>query len=187
MIELLKRNWWVFAIRGVAGILFGLAALFWPGITLAVLVFLFGAYAILDGVFALVTAFRHRRELPHGWALALEGIAGLAAGAVTWAWPGITALALLFVIAAWAIVTGVFEIVTAIRLRREIDHEWLLALSGIASLVVGTILVMRPASGALALIWLIGAYALGFGALLFALAVWLRVSGHARPTHHAHA
>lgn len=158
----LVRHWWLVALRGFLAVLFGVLSLIWPGITLATLVIFFGAYSFVDGIFALISAVRHRER----WAaLALEGVAGIAAGVITFFWPGITALALLYIIAAWAIVTGVLEVVMAIRLRKAIKGEVLLALSGIASLVFGLLLIILPGPGALAVVWLIGAYAIAFGVL----------------------
>ncbi|HJZ49970.1 MAG TPA: HdeD family acid-resistance protein [Roseiflexaceae bacterium] len=174
MIAELARNWWVLAIRGVAAILFGIAAFVWPGITLAVLVLLFGAYALVDGIFAVVAGVSVRKEQERWWMMVLEGLAGIVIGVLTFLYPNITALVLLYFIAAWSIVTGAFEIAAAIRLRREIEGEWLLALAGIASLIFGILLVVLPGPGALALIWLIGSYAIVFGVLMLVLAFRLR-------------
>jgi len=164
----LPRHWWVVALRGLAAIIFGVLAFAWPGITLAVLVLFFGAYAIVDGVLALYSAFRSRGE--HVWGPLLEGIVGIGAGLVAFFWPGITALALVFVIASWAILTGVLEIYAAIRLRQVINNEWALVLSGALSVIFGILLVAQPGAGALALVWLIGLYAVifGIGLLVFA-------------------
>jgi uncharacterized membrane protein HdeD (DUF308 family) len=172
----LARNWWALAIRGAAAIIFGLLTFVMPGITLAVLVLLFGAYAIVDGIFNLVAAFRGRtriEEQPRWW-LAVEGVVSIAAGVVTVAMPGLTALVLLYVIAAWAVITGVLEIVGAIRLRHEIPNEWWLVASGVLSVVFGGLLMVSPGVGALALVLWIGAYAIVFGALLVGLAFRLR-------------
>jgi uncharacterized membrane protein HdeD (DUF308 family) len=175
MLELIRRNWGWFMLRGLAGIAFGAVALFWPAMTMTVLVALFGAYALADGAFSLVAALR-RRHAGRVWPLLFEGIAGLVAGVVTWCWPGITAFALLALIALWSIVTGLFELDTAIRLRREIEGEWLLGLAGVASIGFGVVLMFHPGAGALALVWLIGAYAFFFGALLITFALWLRTT-----------
>lgn len=174
MVTQLARNWWVVALRGVLGILFGVMAFLWPGITLAVLVIFFGAYALVDGIFALVAGATSAGENERWWVMVLQGLAGIAAGLVTFFWPGITAIALLAVIAAWAIVTGVLEIAAAVRLRKEIKGEWLLALSGICSVVLGLLLIVWPAAGALAFVWLVGSYAIISGILLIAVALRLR-------------
>jgi uncharacterized membrane protein HdeD (DUF308 family) len=155
-------------------VLFGVAAFAWPGITLGALVLLYGAYALVDGAFAVAAAMIGRTGGIPWWAMLAEGLIGIAIGAITFAWPGITALVLLYLISAWAVVTGVFEIVAAVRLRKEIRGEWLLALSGVLSIVFGLALVANPGAGALAVVWLIGAYAIFFGALLIALGVQLR-------------
>jgi len=174
MVIVLARNWWALALRGLFAILFGIAAFAWPGITLGALVLLYGAYALVDGVFAIAAAVVGRTDGMPWWALVLEGVAGIAVGIMTFAWPGITALVLLYLIAAWAVVTGIFEIVAAVRLRKEIQGEWLLALSGILSVLFGFALVFNPLAGALAVVWLIGAYAIAFGVLMIALAFRLR-------------
>ena len=168
---ILARNWWSLVLRGAIAILFGILAFIWPGITVLVFVALFAAYAIIDGILAIISAFRDSRN----WlALVIEGVLGLAAGIVAILWPGITALALLYLIAAWAVVTGIFEIAAAIRLRREISNEWLLGLAGLLSIVFGIILFLFPGSGALAVVWIIASYAILFGILLIALGLRLR-------------
>jgi uncharacterized membrane protein HdeD (DUF308 family) len=177
MIGVLARNWWALALRGLFALLFGLLAFALPGITLAALVILFGAYSLVDGIFALVTAVRAAEAHERWWLFVLEGLAGVAAGVITFMWPGITALVLLFLIAWWAIVTGIFEIAAAVRLRKEIRGEWALVLGGVASVFFGLVLLFRPGVGALAVIWLIGTYAVVFGLLLLMLAFRLR--GHA--------
>jgi uncharacterized membrane protein HdeD (DUF308 family) len=168
------HNWWALAVRGALAILFGIIAFVWPGISLTALVLLFGAFAFVDGVFAIVTGVRGIRRDDRWWAFLLEGILGVAVAVLTVLWPAITALALLLLIAAWATVTGVLEIVAAVRLRRVIRGEWLLGLAGVASIVFGVLLALNPGAGALAVLWLIGAYAIVFGALLVALGFRLR-------------
>jgi uncharacterized membrane protein HdeD (DUF308 family) len=175
VLRTLGRNWWALALRGVAAILFGILAFAWPGITLFVLVLFFGAYMLVDGIFAIVAAVRAAGEEDRWWLLLIQGILGVLAGLVAIFWPGLTALALLYFIAAWAIVTGIMEIVAAIRLRREIEGEWALALSGALSVLFGVLLVVLPApAGLLSLVWLIGAYAVATGVLLLILAFRVR-------------
>jgi uncharacterized membrane protein HdeD (DUF308 family) len=174
MMIVLAHNWWALALRGLFAILFGVMAFAWPGITLGAMVLLYGAYALVDGVFAIAAAVTGRTRGIPWWALLLEGIAGIAIGVMTFAWPGITALVLLYLIAAWAIVTGVFEIVAAIQLRKEIRGEWILALSGALSILLGVLLVARPTVGLLWIVWMTGAYAIVFGSLLIALGFRLR-------------
>lgn len=174
MLTLLSKNWWVIALRGVAAILFGLAALVWPQLTLTVLVLLFGAYAATDGIFALIAAFQGRAQGTQWWMLLLEGFIGLLAGILTVIWPSITGLILLYVIAAWALLTGILEIAAAVALRREMRGEWVLILTGIASMAFGVLLIVQPGAGIVTLAWLIGGYAMLFGILLVLLAFRLR-------------
>jgi uncharacterized membrane protein HdeD (DUF308 family) len=179
MLETLSRYWWAVAVRGAAAVVFGLAALVWPGITLFVLVALFGAFALVDGAVTLGTALIRNRDRPdsrgssRGWLLA-QGVAGILIGMLTFAWPDVTAVALLWLIAAWAVATGVLEILTAVRLRRELRHEWLLALSGALSVVFGILLIAWPAAGALAVVTIIGIYGIVFGVSLVALGIRMR-------------
>jgi uncharacterized membrane protein HdeD (DUF308 family) len=181
--ELLARNWWVLLLRGVVAILFGVMALLLPGITLLVLVVLYGAYAAVDGVLALVAAFRGGENVSRGW-LVFVGVAGLAAAAATLFYPGITALVLVIFIGAWSIARGIGEIVLAVRLRKEIEHEWLLALGGVASVLFGAVLVIAPGAGALALVWLIGSFSIALGVLLVVLSFRLRSRrGMLTPAH----
>ncbi len=180
-------RWWALVIRGLAAIAFGILTFVNPSISLVALVVLWGAYAIVDGVFNAVLSIRGARIVPGwGWLLA-EGIVGIGAGVFTFLWPGITALVLLVVIAVWAVLTGIAEIVTAIRLRRHLRGEWMLAATGILSIAFGVILAMRPLAGALAVTWLIGLYAVLFGGLLvglgFRLHRWQQIAHHPSPEH----
>jgi uncharacterized membrane protein HdeD (DUF308 family) len=174
---ILARNWWVLAIRGVIAILFGLAAFFWPGLTLFALVILFGAYALVDGIFAILAAVRAAEQHTRWWSLVVEGLVGIAVGLLTFFYPGVTAVALLYIIAAWAIVTGTLEIIAAIQLHQEITNEWLLGLSGLASVLFGIVAMVTPGAGALAIVWLIGVYAIVFGVLQLGLAYRLHQMG----------
>jgi uncharacterized membrane protein HdeD (DUF308 family) len=172
--EILARNWGAVLLRGAVGVLFGLTTFLVPGLTVSALVLLFGAFAMADGILAIVSAVRDRTGNAPRSAIVLRGLFGVAAGIVTMFWPGITVIALLYVIAAWAIVGGVFEIAAAVRLRKAIRGEWLLALSGVVSVGLGLALMLFPGPGALALVLWIGAYALVFGAVLIVLALRLR-------------
>jgi uncharacterized membrane protein HdeD (DUF308 family) len=174
MTDRLSENWVGIAVRGVVAIVFGILAFAWPGLTLLALVLLFGAYAFVDGVSSIVTGARGGDGRGRDWLMILGGIAGVAAGVIAVGWPGISSLALLMVIAAWAVVTGAFEVAAAYRLRHEIRGAWLLLLDGIVSILFGALLVISPGTGALAVVWLIGAYAIVSGVLLLVLAVRLR-------------
>ncbi len=168
-------HWWAVALRGALAILFGLAALLRPGIALQALILLFGAYALVDGVFAIVGVFGGTRAGTPRWLLFVEGVAGILAGLIAFVLPGLTAVLLLYLIAVWAIVTGIFEIATAIRLRKEIRGEWALIVGGAFSVLFGVILaVVGPVAGLLSLIWLIGIYALAFGVMLLITAFRVR-------------
>jgi uncharacterized membrane protein HdeD (DUF308 family) len=172
MIGLLTKNWWVLLLRGTVAVLFGILAITRPGITLAVLVLLFGIYAVIDGCFALFAAIGGWSHREDRWLLLLEGFIGIGAGILTLLAPGMI-VALLFFIAAWALATGVLRIVAAIRLRKEITGEFWLALSGIASVVFAFLVMMNPAAGALAIAWMIGWYALFLGGMLVMLSIKL--------------
>ena len=174
MAQVLALHWWVLALRGAAAIVFGLFAFFTPVATLYTLTLLFGAYALIDGIVSLVAAVRSARRGEHWWPLVFEGVVGLLAATATVAWPLITLLILIYMIAAWAVITGIFEITAAIRLRRQVAGEWLLGLMGIASIIFGVLLFASPATGALVLSWWLGAYVFFFGILMIALAFRLR-------------
>ena len=168
-------HWWALALRGAIAILFGLAALLRPGIALEALILLFGAYALVDGVFSIVGVFGGTRGGTPRWLLFLEGVAGILAGLIAFVLPGLTAILLLYLIAAWAIVTGISEIAMAIRLRREIRGEWAMIVGGGFSVLFGVILaVIGPVAGLFSLIWLIGIYAVAFGIMLLIAGFRLR-------------
>jgi uncharacterized membrane protein HdeD (DUF308 family) len=171
---MLAERWWTLVLRGVAGVIFGILTFVWPKASLFALVILFGVYAVVNGAFDLALAARRRAGEERWGSLVFEGIVSIVAGALTLFWPGITALVLLFVIGAWAIVTGIAQVIAAVRLRKHIRGEWLLALTGVLSIAFGVLLFLFPGAGALAVVIWIGAYAIVFGALLIALGVRLR-------------
>jgi uncharacterized membrane protein HdeD (DUF308 family) len=169
----MTRNWGAIALRGFIAVLLGVIAIVWPGPTVAVLVLLLGAFALVEGVTNIVAGARGRE----GWAIT-EGIISVIVGIVIVVWPAITALALLYIVAAWAIITGIVRIVAAVQLRRVIRNEWLLVGSGAASIIFGLIAAIFPGAGILALIWLLGAWMIVLGVLLIALAFSLRQLSH---------
>jgi uncharacterized membrane protein HdeD (DUF308 family) len=179
MLHALAKSWWLVLLRGIAAIVFGVLAFIWPGLTLLTLVLFYGAYALVDGVLALIAAFTGSAKPVPTWWLVLIGLFGIAAGLVTFLWPGITALVLIIFIGAWAIAHGIFEIVGAIKLRKEIDNEWWLILAGALSVLFGILVLAAPGAGALGLIWVIGAYSIVFGILLVGLSLRLRKHRHA--------
>ena len=178
MVDVLARNWWALLIRGIAAVIFGILAFMWPGVTLWVLVILFGAYAFVDGVFAIVAAVRAAQAHERWWPFVLEGIVGLVIAGITFYDARITLFALYITIAAWAFVTGILEIVAAIQLRKHISNEWLLIIAGICSILFSVLMVWHPFAAALAIIWIIASYAIVFGVVMIALAFRLR--GHAK-------
>ena len=178
MLHALVKNWWLLLLKGLCAIAFGVLAFVWPGVTLVTLILFYGAFALVDGVIAILAAIMGGAPAPRWW-LAVVGLFGIAAGVVTFLWPGMTALVLLIFIAAWAIATGIMQIIGAIRLRKEIDNEWLLVAGGVVSVIFGVVLLAQPGAGALALIFVIGAYAIIYGILLVAFALRLRKHTHA--------
>lgn len=167
------------ALKGAIAIVLGVIALLLPGPTFLALTVAFGTFAMIDGLLALIAMFDRSTRLNRGW-LALEAVAGIVAGVITLVWPGITAAGLIYLISAWAMVTGVIKIVNAVRLRKQIRREWLLILSGVASILLGGILAVMPLPGIVALMWAVGAYGLVFGGLLVVLAIRLRRFDEAR-------
>jgi uncharacterized membrane protein HdeD (DUF308 family) len=173
MITGFAQNWWTFTLRGIFALLFGVLAFVAPGATLATLVYVFGFYAILNGLFALYAAW-NLRSYDRWWLFLLEGLLGIVAGVIAFVLPGATALAFLSLIAAWAILVGILQIVAAIRLRQAIENEWSLGLGGLASIVFGLLLVVWPRSGLVTISWIIGFYAAAFGVMLLVLGSRLR-------------
>ncbi len=169
MLNMLFRYWWVLLVRGGLAILFAVLAFLWPGLTLTTLVLLFGAYVFVNGAFLIMNAVGSRSEKDDWWLLLIEGLLGVGVGIMTALAPGITGLALLLYIAAWALAVGALEIVAAIRLRKVVTGEWWLAVGGVVSVIFALLLMRFPAAGALGLIWLIAVYACLFGAIMIVL------------------
>jgi uncharacterized membrane protein HdeD (DUF308 family) len=183
MIELFLRSWWMLALRGVIALLFGVLALMWPGITLLWLVALYAAYALLTGAVSVYASVKNRHSDEKWWLILLLGLVSISAGVIAVLYPGLTALVLVLVMGANALITGVLDIAIAIRLRKAINNEWLLILSGSASIIFGVLVLLFPGAGALTLVWLISFYAVLTGVLLLALAfrvrAWTRTGGYA--------
>jgi uncharacterized membrane protein HdeD (DUF308 family) len=179
--QTLLTNWWGLVLRGLVSVLFGILALAMPGLTLAAIVILFGSFALIEGVINVVSAFRARHGQTRWWVLLIEGLISIAAGLLTFLWPGITALALVFVIGLWALFSGAVAIVTAIHLRKQIKGEWLLGLRGIASIVLGVLLLAHPGAGALAMVVWIALYALIFGFVLIIVGISVLLTKHEPP------
>jgi uncharacterized membrane protein HdeD (DUF308 family) len=175
--EVLSEKWWVLLLRGLVSVAFAVLIWMQPAITLKALIILFGAFAFVDGVLGVWTAFSSRKDRNNWWLLMLWGLVGIGIGIITFVAPAVTALALLFYIAIWAIVTGVLEIITAVKLRKEIEGEWLLGLAGLVSLIFGILLIVHPGAGVLAVLWLLAAYALILGVLMIILAFKVRSWG----------
>jgi uncharacterized membrane protein HdeD (DUF308 family) len=177
MVQALAKNWWLLLLRGIAAIIFGVLAFVWPGLTLLTLILFYGAFALVDGVLAIIAAVTGGAPAPRWW-LAIVGLLGIAAGLLTFLMPGVSALVLLFFIAGWAIATGVLQIIGAIQLRKEIDNEWLLILGGVLSVLFGVGMMLAPGAGALALVWVIGIYSVVLGVTFVALAFRLKKHAH---------
>lgn len=169
-----RRFWWVLLVRGIAAVLFGVVALFWPGLTALVLLIAFGAFAVVDGVFAIVNALQRRSHDEGWWAWLFDGVLSLAIGMMALFWPAATALALVIWIAVWAVIAGILRVIAAIRLRHEIRGEWALALSGLLLVVWGALLALVPAAGILGLTWIFGVFALAVGVVMVVLAFRVR-------------
>lgn len=178
MTTLFKATSWQLTIRGLALILFGIMALIWPNLTVTVLAILFGVYALVDGIVSVVGAILNRKTSPNWTLLLIMGLISIIAGIFAISNPGVTSLALLYIIAVWALLIGLVSILTAVRLRREIEGEWVMIAAGVLSIVFGIALIVAPDAGAAALAWLIGAYAIILGILDMLLAA--RARGWAR-------
>ncbi len=184
MLDVLSRNWWVLLIRGIAAIIFGIGILFlWsPGLVLQTMTIVFGAYAIVDGVFAIIGGIQHRSH-PRWWAVVLEGIISVLAGIGAFLFPGLAVISLLYIIAFWAVATGVMQIISALQLRKEIDNEWMLIIGGIVSIIFGVLLVVFPESSIVTLLWLFAVLSIAFGVMMAILAFRVRnMGGTTTPT-----
>jgi uncharacterized membrane protein HdeD (DUF308 family) len=176
MLSTIVQLWWVLLLRGSGATLFGVFAIVWPGVTLWLLIIVFGAYALVDGMAGIALGITGRVNGRSWWEMILLGLLGVLAGVVAFLWPGLTAVILLLIIASWAIIRGILEIIAAIKLRKVIDGEWLLILSGLLSVAFGVLLFLRPGVGALAVMWLIGIYMIVFGITAIVLSLRLRRS-----------
>ena len=169
-----KKHWWQVAVRGLIALLFGILLLVWPGVSLFVFAIFFGAFAFVDGIFTLVAAVNYKAGAGQRAWLFVRGILGIIVGIVTFFWPAITELALVFLIGAWALVTGIMELNFAFRSVRETGAKWLFAVSDILSIILGILLLVRTIAAIIVMIWAIGAYAIIAGIVLIALGFWLR-------------
>ena len=169
----LHRSWWLLLLRGVAAVAFGVLTFVWPQISLLTLIMVYGIYSLADGILALIAAIRGGGVVPRWW-LALGGVVSILTAVLVFAWPGLTALVLVYLIGFWSILRGVLEIIGAIRLRNEIANEWTLGVAGALSVIFGLILVIMPGAGAIGLLWLIATWAVLFGLLLIWVAFKVR-------------
>lgn len=174
MLGLFTHNWWSFTLRGLFAIIFGVLALVWPGATINALVILFGSYMLVDGVFAFVAGLATSGYNSRWWSVVLEGLVGIIVGLLTFFWPGATAAAIVFLIAGWAIITGILEIVSAIQIRHEIPNEWAMIISGLISVAMGVLLFVFPTDGAVSLISVVGIFSIIFGVALMVLSLRMR-------------
>jgi uncharacterized membrane protein HdeD (DUF308 family) len=175
MLELLARRWWMITVRGALAVAFGLVAIAWPGITVLALVLLWGAYALIDGITSVGLAVSDRSAPnDHRLMYGLLGLLGIGAGVISFLWPGATAVVLLVIIACWAIFAGVLQIGAAIRMRKVIDNEWFLALSGAVCVILGILLIVQPATGAIGLVIAIATFAIVWGVSLILFGLRLR-------------
>jgi uncharacterized membrane protein HdeD (DUF308 family) len=182
MLNVYTHNWWSLVLRGLLAVIFGVVAFIMPDVTWTALVFVWGAYAIVDGIFSMVAGFRAPKGHKRWWLMLISGVLGIAAGAVAFLLPVLTGLFLILLMGGWAVATGIVEIVAAIQMRKQIAGEWFLVLSGIASVAFGILLFIDPYAGAVAVVWIIGIYAVMFGILMMILGFKLRGLEHS--THH---
>jgi uncharacterized membrane protein HdeD (DUF308 family) len=174
MFVILAHNWWLLLVRGIIAGIFGLLCFAYPNVTLLVMKIMFGTYALLDGILGLASSISTAPDRPRWWSTIVEGIAGGTLGLIILIWPGITTFGLLYLIGAWGIITGIFKIAAAIRLRRHFANEWLLILIGAGSVTFGLLILVIPRAGVLAVVWWIGTYAILLGMFYVALALRLR-------------
>lgn len=173
-IRRLADNWWLLVLRGVLAIIFGIVAWVWPGLNLTTLIILVGAWLLVDGAFQIVFAILNRARVDSVLPLIIGGLISVIGGIVILAWPGLSAIALIYLIGAWAVITGIFEIVAAIQLRKEIENEWAIGIGGLISIAFGAVVLIFPGDGAVALVWLIGIFAIVLGIALIAAGFRLR-------------
>lgn len=178
MLEIFTRNWWVFLLRGLIAVIFGVLALVWPEITLITLVILFGGFILLEGILNLLIGITSSETNRRWWVTLIEGILGISVAVLTFVWPNLTAVVLLYFIAAWALITGILEILAAITLRRMLEREWVMILNGALSIIFALLLFIFPGETAISLVWLIGIYAIIIGILLIILGIRLRKFRH---------
>jgi uncharacterized membrane protein HdeD (DUF308 family) len=174
MLESLQKNWWLVALRGLVALSLGVIMLFYPIASVYVLVIFFGAYAIVDGLFAVIVALMAIAQHKHKWWLFVEGVLGLTAGIMIFIWPGITAIILLYFIAFWALFTGILEIIFCVAQWKVLPNNWLWLLSGILSILLGIIMFVNPGTGALTVVFFIALYLIFFGVVLLGMGITLR-------------
>jgi uncharacterized membrane protein HdeD (DUF308 family) len=172
--EIIIQKWWVFLLRGLAAILFGVLAMVWPQLTLLTLVILFGAFLLVEGIFSVIAGVTSRKQNYYWWTLLFTGLLEIAIGLLTLLWPNVTGIILLYLIGSWAVIIGIMDIILAIQIRREIKNEWLLIIDGVFSVVIGLLLFIFPSASAVALAWLIGLFAIFLGIVFIILAFRLR-------------
>jgi uncharacterized membrane protein HdeD (DUF308 family) len=177
MLQVMSRNWWMVLIQGIAAVLFGIAILFtWPGLVVQTMILVFAVYVFVDGIFAVINAIQNRNS-PRWWVMLLEGAIGILAGIAAFLFPGGAVLTLLYIVAFWSVFTGLTQIITAVQLRKEIDNEWWLILSGIASMIFGFLIVLYPGAAVLTILNILGILAIIWGVMLVLLAFRLRNAG----------